>query len=121
MTRKEEIWHQALISHKNCYDDYVNGAEWADENPSEEHIAAYLSKKGWPLNRNGEVVSYDEALKLCINSVKYDLQKKAEEYSFNIQSELFQKLTFEEQKLWIQEIEWAYKNAINDFIKSSAK
>ncbi len=38
---------------------------------------------------------------------------KAEEYSFNIPSELFQQLTKEQQVLWRKEIENTFNNGYN--------
>ena len=46
-----------------------------------------------------ECVQYD--------SIKADIQAHAETYSFNIESELFNQLTKEQQKLWRKEIEQA--------------
>lgn len=45
----------------------------------------------------------------CIqyDSIKVGIQAHAEIYSFNIQSELFNQLTIEQQKLWRKEIEQA--------------
>lgn len=45
----------------------------------------------------------------CIqyDSIKAGIQAHAETYSFNIESELFQQLTKEQQKLWRKEIEQA--------------
>ena len=40
--------------------------------------------------------------------LKSGIQAHAEEYSFNIESELFYQLTKEQQKLWRKEIEQAY-------------
>lgn len=41
------------------------------------------------------------------DSIKAGIQEHAETYSFNIESELFQQLTKEQQKLWRKEIEQA--------------
>ena len=37
MTRNEQIWQQALVKAKENPDDFVRGAEWADENPIKVH------------------------------------------------------------------------------------
>ncbi len=46
----------------------------------------------------------------CIQypSIKDGIKAHAETYSFNIESELFNQLTKEQQKLWRKEIEQAY-------------
>lgn len=41
------------------------------------------------------------------DSIKAGIQTHAETYSFNIESELFNQLTKEQQALWRKEIEWA--------------
>ena len=53
---------------------------------------------------------------LCVqhDSIKAGIQAHAETYSFNIESELFNQLTKEQQKLWREEIEQA---CIYDFAK----
>lgn len=48
----------------------------------------------------GECVQYD--------SIKAGIQANAEIYSFNIESELYNQLTKEQQPLWKKEIEQAY-------------
>ena len=37
MTRNEQIWQQALVKAKENPDDFVRGAEWADENPKSKY------------------------------------------------------------------------------------
>lgn len=37
MTRNEQIWQQALVKAKDNPDDFVRGAEWADENPKSKY------------------------------------------------------------------------------------
>lgn len=54
------------------------GAKWADENPSEENLTAYLSKRGWPVSEDGKVLSYGKAIKLCEKSLSYDKKKWVE-------------------------------------------
>lgn len=70
MTRKEEIL-QAVNNYKNHFPDgfineyvYVDGAEWADENPNERMIAKYLyEKKGYPIDLEGNLLSFEETMK----------------------------------------------------------
>lgn len=69
----------------------------------------------------GRMLSFLDTLEVkdlyeqCIQypSIKDAIQAQAETYSFNIESELFQQLTKEQQKLWRKEIEEAYVNAGN--------
>lgn len=73
MTRKEitksrayQISNAALehaSSAKNVVEAFEAGAEWADATPSENHIAAYLGKKGWPLSSQG-ISTYEESTKI---------------------------------------------------------
>ena len=51
------------------------------------------------INKYDECVQYD--------SIKAAIQAHAETYSFNIESQLFNQLTKEQQKLWVKEIEQA--------------
>ena len=66
---------------------FLEGAKWADE-----HLIGFE-------NLFGKCVQYP--------SVKAGIQAHAETYSFNIESELFNQLTKEQQKLWRKEIEQA--------------
>ena len=67
---------------------FLEGAKWADE-----HLIGIEDQYGrW--------IQYP--------SVEYGIQSHAETYSFNIESELFNQLTKEQQKLWRKEIEQAY-------------
>lgn len=49
--------------------------------------------------------SYEQCIQY--DSIKTGIQAHAETYSFNIESELFNQLTKEQQKLWRKEIEQA--------------
>ena len=74
MTRKEEIWNQALISHKNCYADYVNGAEWADEHPKKglvniKNVCKWLKENASGYSRN------DLGIEYMINELKQAMTK----------------------------------------------
>lgn len=62
MTRKEEIKRQADIQYGDnpCNAAFCFGAEWSDQNPSENQIAMYLGEKGWPLSTYG-IPTYEEA------------------------------------------------------------
>ena len=66
MTRKEER-EQAALNYSNVLEDMQNfysGAEWADLNPDESMIAKYLhEKKGYPINLNGTIPSFEETMK----------------------------------------------------------
>ena len=69
MTRKEEIEQAASFSNM-ISNDFIRGTEWADENPSEDHIAAYLGKKGWPLSSQG-IPTYEQANKMMLEYFEY--------------------------------------------------
>ena len=71
MNRKEEITNKLLELIEHVKDAPKNEAllavgldiaEWADEHPREENIAAYLGKKGWPLSTYG-IPTFEEASK----------------------------------------------------------
>jgi hypothetical protein len=73
MKRKEEIREAASNSYpiiKGGDDKFIQGAEWADNNPSEDHIAAYLGKKGWPLSTYG-IPTYEQATKMMMEYYEY--------------------------------------------------
>ena len=82
MTRKEQII-QAVNNYKNHFPDgfineyvYVDGAEWADENPDERMIAKYLyEKKGYPIDLNGNLPSFEETMKAVEQYNKYKEDK----------------------------------------------
>ena len=82
MTRKEKIL-QAANNYKNHFPDgfineyiYVDGAEWADENPDERMIAKYLyEKKGYPIDLNGNLPSFEETMKDVEKYNKYKEKK----------------------------------------------
>lgn len=85
MTRKEEI-KQAVNNYKNHFPDgfinefvYIDGAEWADENPDERMIAKYLyEKKGYPIDLNGNIPSFEETMKDVEQYNKYKQDKLIE-------------------------------------------
>lgn len=91
MTRKEQII-QAVNNYKNHFPDgfineyvYVDGAEWADENPDERMIAKYLyEKKGYPIDLNGNLPSFEEIMKDVEKYNKYKEKKRIE----NVKDEL---------------------------------
>ena len=82
MTRKEEIERKAKMradqySHpvewNDCYHHWIEGAEWSDKNPDEKMIAKYLyEKKGYPIDMNGNLPSFDEAMKDAEKYLKYN-------------------------------------------------
>lgn len=59
-----------MIHKMNINPSFIAGAEWADNNPSEEHIAAYLGKKGWPLSSQG-IPTYEQANKMMQQYYEY--------------------------------------------------
>ena len=78
-----------------------------------DEIGTYLSPKGILTNLlcyiNGLEVIDPYAECIQYDSIKAGIQANAETYSFNIESELFNQLTTEEQQaLWRKEIEQAY-------------
>ena len=82
------------------YDEDGSFASWADQNhystlESIKNFISTLEVKG-PYE---QCVQYD--------SIKAGIQAHAETYSFNIESELFNQLTKEQQALWRKEIEQA--------------
>ena len=82
MTRKEERI-QAANHYKTFFPDgfineftYIDGAEWADENPDERMIAKYLhEKKGYPIDLNGNLPSFEETMKDTEQYIKYKEKK----------------------------------------------
>ena len=43
---------------------FIVGAEWADKNPNEQMIAKYLyENKGYPIDLNGNLPSFEETMK----------------------------------------------------------
>ena len=53
---------------------FISGIEWADENPNDQMIAKYLyENKGYPIDLNGNLPSFDETMK---DVELYDKYKK---------------------------------------------
>lgn len=85
MTRREKIL-QAANNYKNHFPDgfiaefvYIDGAEWADENPDERMIAKYLyEKKGYPIDLNRHLPSFEETMKDVEKYNKYKEDKLIE-------------------------------------------
>ena len=80
MTREEEIKqaaNESLCGDKSYISSYeekgfIDGAEWADENPDENRIAKFLyEKKGYPIDMNGNLPSFDETMKDVEKYLKY--------------------------------------------------
>lgn len=89
MTRKEEI-EQAALRYSDVYESmqsFYEGAEWADQNPSEAALAMYLGKKGWPLSTYG-IPTYEEAAKTIEEYYQYKrkqwLEKACEWFEQNL-------------------------------------
>lgn len=87
MARKEEIGKAAYTyldgdkSYSVQYEHkgFIAGARWADENPDEEMIAKYLyEKKGYPIDLNGNLPSFDETMKDVEKYLKYKQGKLIE-------------------------------------------
>jgi len=54
----------------------IDGAMWADTNPDEKMIAKYLyEKKGYPIDLNGNLPSFDETMKDAEKYLKYKQDK----------------------------------------------
>lgn len=86
MTRKEEIKQAAFNndreSSKENQQYFIEGAEWSDENPDEKMIAKYLcEKKGYPIDLNGNLPSFDETMKDAEKYLKYKQDKFIEKAS----------------------------------------
>ena len=80
MTRQEEIKQAAFNndreSSKENQQYFIEGAEWSDENPDEKMIAKYLyEKKGYPIDLNGHLPSFDETMKDAEKYLKYKQDK----------------------------------------------
>ena len=87
MKRKEEIEQAAKQSIKgDSFEDgcigkgyFIIGAEWSDENPDERMIAKYLyEKKGYPIDLNGNLPSFEETMKAVEEYKKYKEDKLIE-------------------------------------------
>lgn len=80
MTRKEEIKQAAFNndreSSKENQQYFIEGAKWSDENPDEKMIVKYLyEKKGYPIDLNGNLVSYEETMKSANRYINYKKEK----------------------------------------------
>ena len=88
MTRKEEIKQAAFNNDRESLKEnqqyFIEGAEWSDENPDEKMIAKYLyEKKGYPIDLNGHLPSFEETMKDVEKYNKYKEDKfieKAEKW-----------------------------------------
>ena len=95
MTREEEIIARAEEAEKETtFSDivlkakgvcsaygigFLEGAKWADENPDERMIAKFLSeKKGYPIDLNGNLPSFEETMKDVEKYNKYKEDKLIE-------------------------------------------
>ena len=55
---------------------FIVGAEWADKNPNEQMIAKYLyENKGYPIDLNGNLPSFEETMKDVELYNKYKMKK----------------------------------------------
>ena len=86
MTRKEEIINYAnSFKGKGMESEelkeiiqlaVIDGAMWSDKNPDEKMIAKYLyEKKGYPIDLNGSLPSFDETMKDTEKYLKYKQDK----------------------------------------------
>jgi len=81
----------------------------------ESWLGSYTKEKGIIFDITNEILSFLDTLEVkdpyeqCVqyDSIKAGIQAHAEDYSFNIESELFNQLTKEQQALWKKEIEQA--------------
>ena len=80
------------------YDENGEFASWADQN----HYSTLESIKNF-IDTLEVIDPYKQYIQYA--SIEAGIKAHAEDYSFNIESELFQQLTEEQQKLWRKEIE----------------
>ena len=67
------------------------GAEWADENPDERMIAKYLyEKKGYPIDLNGNLPSFEETMKTVEEYNKYKEDKLIEKVCERLKTLVYQ-------------------------------
>lgn len=99
MNRKEEIEEAAKQSIKgDSFEDgcigkgyFIIGAEWADENPDERMIAKYLyEKKGYPIDLNGNLPSFEETMKAVEEYYKYKEDKLIEKVCERLRTLVYQ-------------------------------
>ena len=69
---------------------FAMGAQWADENPDERMIAKYLyEKKGYPIDLNGHLPSFEETMKDVEQYIKYKEKKLIDKYLEELCSKLY--------------------------------
>lgn len=86
MTREEET-KQAANSFayviRDCAtsrteEDFIQGANWADEHPSQQSLARELSRLGYTITLNGDIISKEEENKMVENYMKYKQEQLIE-------------------------------------------
>lgn len=93
------------------------GAEWADEHPSQQSLARELSRLGYTITLNGDIISKEEENKMMENYVKYQkkqLIEKACEW-------LISKSTIENSSNVNIFVNGASYHSVYDFIKDFQK
>ena len=84
MTREEEIKYQSKKRHFEKYNcegfcpDFEDGAKWADEHPSQQSLAKELSRLGYTITLNGDIISKEEENKMIENYMKYKQEQLIE-------------------------------------------
>lgn len=79
MTREEEIEKEAhrISQNGDEYQSFIQGAEWADENPDSKHIYTkqQLIDMGFAFTTNGDIVTPDQLNEDLKKYLKYQKQK----------------------------------------------
>lgn len=57
---------------------FMAGAEWADEHPSQQVVARELSRLGYTITLNGDIISKEEENEMTENYVKYQKERLVE-------------------------------------------
>ena len=85
MTRQEEIEQQTFVYYESCSDEdvakskgFIDGANWADEHPSQQSLAKELSRLGYTITLNGDIISKEEENKMMENYIKYKQEQLIE-------------------------------------------
>lgn len=91
------------VEEKAIFDEQCRGGY--EPSPSPAVVCMKMEKLRSFLDTLETIDPYEQRVQY--DSIKAGIQAHAETYSFNIQSELFNQLTKEQQKLWRKEIEQA--------------
>ena len=78
MTRKEQIEQQTFVYYESCSDEdvakskgFIDGAQWADEHPSEKAINKRLYELGYGMSLNGDIITRQQVSESMERYVKY--------------------------------------------------